>query len=204
MPDIMKRALLIIGMIMMWSFHVRGGENLFRDGGFEEVEVDSSGKIIKCKDWSFYTVEPTNHGGIVKFSIDKGYIGKNSLKIEINKGPVGWYPLSTFFLLEPNTKYKFSCYLKAENLVGYRWMSFCYTSMNRKQNHVCLLPYEAGKYDWKKIEGEFTTPSMTEFIEPGPAQIKEEKIRFNFFCYPGGDGTVVWFDEFRLEAVGRR
>jgi hypothetical protein len=159
------------------------------NGGFESELAPANANIF---DWIFSSRPP------VQISIDsRAHTGHSSLRI-IFKEPrsLDQIPLLQTVLVEPDTQYRFECYVRTEDLNS---AATPIVAINDAANTATLgtsQPLPTGTSDWQRITFDIKTkPNL-------------DGVMIRFFRPPCDKGEIcpifgtVWYDDFNLQRIG--
>jgi hypothetical protein len=154
-------------------------DDLVVNGGFEQQMLDGG------FDWRLYSRPDTN----LSVDTEQFHSGTRSLRIDFNGTPGADTGLVQTVSVKPNTRYRFTGFMRAENLLSSSGPRFLIS--NEKGEQYFLSDDLIGSSFWRESQAEFRTGNETKAIaisvvrEPGSSRIK---------------GTV-WVDDISLREL---
>lgn len=134
--------------------YLRSAGNLAVNGGFEEKPLNMG------FDWRYQDQSE------VTLTLDGDHVhqGRRSLSITFNGAAVTDTSLSQLVAVEPNTRYDFSAYVKADNIFAAEGPQFVIADAYSPKAPLLLTEEFLGTSDWKQVRGSFETSPGTDLV----------------------------------------
>lgn len=155
----------------------RGSGNLIVNGGFE---LDPVGGF----DWHLESRPHIDIG----ITTEQHHSGSRSLAINFDGEPVSILPLWQFAVVEPNTAYELSAYMRTDALLSTSGLRFIV--VDGYGNARLLVSDDIlGSEDWKRVAGRFTTGPQTRLVVIWAGRVPPDS----------GITGHVWIDDLSLQ-----